>query len=155
MPGIGFPAGLIAAQSIGERGTQLSMQSFHTGEKAFTIQTVLGLLDGEESVRFFQMPESAGEFVSEIRKAKPYKDVDERHFQVLWRCIHASPERTLKSATQAVGLMTRIGFEQQAKNILVGACHEEHGFVDEPFARVLFNLFGSRTPLQDGGHHEP
>lgn len=155
MPGIGFPSGLIAAQSIGERGTQLSMQSFHTGEKAFTIQTVLGLLDGEESARFFQMPESAGEFVSEMRKAKPYKDVDERHFRVLWRCIHASPERTLKSATQAVGLMTRIGFEQQAKNILVGACHEEHGFVDEPFARVLFNLFGSRNPLQDGGRHEP
>jgi hypothetical protein len=154
MPGIDFPAGLIAAQSIGERGTQLSMQSFHIGEKSFTIQTVLGLLDGEESARFFQMSQNAGEFGSEMRKAKPYKDIDGRHFQVLWRCIHASPERTLRSATQAVGLMTRIGFEQQAKNILVGMCHGERGFVDEPFARILFNLFGSRNPLQDGGHHE-
>jgi DNA-directed RNA polymerase beta' subunit len=159
-PGVDFPAGLIAAQSIGERGTQLSMQSFHTGEKSFTIQTVLGLLDGEQSARFFQTPEGAMQFLAEMmeskqgEKKKPYKDLEKRHFQVLWRCIHASPERTLRSATQAVGLMTRIGFEQQAKNILVGVCHGECSCVKEPFARVLFNLFGRRNPLQDGGHHE-
>lgn len=30
-PDIGLPVGIIAAQSIGERGTQLSMRTFHTG----------------------------------------------------------------------------------------------------------------------------
>ena len=39
-PPIGFPVGLIAAQSIGERGTQLSMQSFHAGTSQFSIRDV-------------------------------------------------------------------------------------------------------------------
>lgn len=46
---IGYPAGLLAAQSIGERGTQLSMQSFHTGEKAFTPSDVSALLTAKGS----------------------------------------------------------------------------------------------------------
>lgn len=41
----GYPAGLIAAQSIGERGTQLSMQSFHTAKRAFTPDSVRELLN--------------------------------------------------------------------------------------------------------------
>jgi hypothetical protein len=41
---IGYPAGLVAAQSIGERGTQLSMQSFHTGARAFTPDSVHAIL---------------------------------------------------------------------------------------------------------------
>jgi hypothetical protein len=41
----GYPAGLIAAQSIGERGTQLSMQSFHTAKRAFTPDSVRKLLN--------------------------------------------------------------------------------------------------------------
>src|ERR1035441_8244302 len=49
---IGFPVGLIAAQSIGERGTQLSMQSFHTGQKAFSILDVLDILDGRKGPTF-------------------------------------------------------------------------------------------------------
>ncbi len=41
---VGYPAGLVAAQSIGERGTQLSMQSFHTGARAFTPDSVHAIL---------------------------------------------------------------------------------------------------------------
>ncbi len=41
----GYPAGLVAAQAIGERGTQLSMQSFHTGQRAFTPDTIHSLLN--------------------------------------------------------------------------------------------------------------
>jgi len=39
-PSVRFPVGLIAAQTIGERGTQLSMQSFHGSESAVNIQWV-------------------------------------------------------------------------------------------------------------------
>lgn len=144
LPPIGFPAGLIAAQSIGERGTQLSMQSFHTGEKAFTIKTVIDILDGDDGKELFENVGRSGDFVSAIRKAKAYKELDERHFQVLWRAIHLSSTKTLKSATQSVGLITRIGFEQQAKNILVGVCSGQISSIAEPFARVLFNRFGTR-----------
>jgi hypothetical protein len=150
-PTIGFPAGLIAAQSIGERGTQLSMQSFHTGVKAFTIQSVLNILDGREEMRYFDDPKYVNDFLSEMMKSKPgekkkpYKDLDEKHFQVLWRVIHNSPEHTLRSATHSVGLLTGIGFEQQSKRILVGACSSACSTVDEPVARVFLNLFGART----------
>lgn len=42
---LNFPAGLIAAQSIGERGTQLSMQSFHTGERAISLLEIEHLFE--------------------------------------------------------------------------------------------------------------
>lgn len=149
LPPIGFPAGLIAAQSIGERGTQLSMQSFHTGEKTFTIHSVLNLLDGRDELHLFDHTECVKAFVAAMKKAKPYRELEERHFQLLWRAIRSSPERTLKSANLATGLLTRVGFEQQGKRVLIGACAGESSAVTEPFARVLLNLFGTRGPLRE------
>ncbi len=49
---IGYPAGLVAAQSIGERGTQLSMQSFHTGVRAFTPDSVHAILSTQALFEF-------------------------------------------------------------------------------------------------------
>ncbi len=42
-----WPAGLLAAQSFGERGTQLSMQAFHTGERTHPVEEVAALLHGD------------------------------------------------------------------------------------------------------------
>jgi DNA-directed RNA polymerase beta' subunit len=39
-PPIGYPAGILAGQSVGERGTQLSMQTFHTGTAALPIRSI-------------------------------------------------------------------------------------------------------------------
>ena len=41
----GLAVGIIAAQSIGEPGTQLTMRTFHTGERAITPRTVSELLE--------------------------------------------------------------------------------------------------------------
>ncbi|MEI6972660.1 MAG: hypothetical protein WCL44_14225 [bacterium] len=39
-PPLGYPIGLIAAQAMAERGTQLSMQSFHTAQRTFSIRDI-------------------------------------------------------------------------------------------------------------------
>ena len=277
-PAIGFPAGLIAAQSIGERGTQLSMQSFHTGQKVFSMhdvqryldhtgevgavftredlldvealvarlkqpsesdkisqyltarlksqtkqlfkkfiggenrrveRAVLGILNRSlrkiiyhpqrfegitlsseiaeliESTsgpqkpdnakqpeapkglpcaglnrmllecayprelakrpRFFYHPHFASEFVRAMKASDAYKGLDDRHLEILWRAIHSSPEKSLRSVTKSGGLLTRIAFERQRRHILLAACKNESASTNEPAARVLFNLFGSRT----------
>lgn len=45
---IGSPVGIIAAQSIGEPGTQLTMRSFHSGGVAGGIDMTTGLTRVEE-----------------------------------------------------------------------------------------------------------
>lgn len=150
-PPIGFPAGLIAAQSIGERGTQLSMQSFHTGEKVFSIQNVLAILDGKESEGCFESAKGAKAFIEAMKVSDAYRKLDDRHFEILWRVISQSLAKTLKSAIQSSGLITRIAFENQAKQILLGAAAADSGSLDEPVSRVLFNRFGTHCTLATGG----
>ena len=150
-PPIGFPAGLIAAQSIGERGTQLSMQSFHTGEKVFSIQNVLAILDGKESEGCFKGERGAKTFIEAMKVSDAYKKLKNRHFEILWRVISQSPAKSLKSAIQSSGLITRIAFENQANQILLGAANADSGSLDEPVSRVLFNRFGKRRTPTKGG----
>jgi hypothetical protein len=148
---IDFPAGLIAAQSIGERGTQLSMQSFHTGEKVFSIQNVLAILDGKESEGCFESAKGAKAFIEAMKVSDAYGKLANRHFEILWRVISRSPAKSLKSAIQSSGLITRIAFENQAKQILLGASTADSGSLNEPVSRVLFNGFGTHYPLATGG----
>jgi len=148
---IDFPAGLIAAQSIGERGTQLSMQSFHTGEKVFSIQNVLAILDGKESEGCFEGAKGAKAFIEAMKVSDAYRKLENRHFEILWRVISQSQAKSLKSAIQSSGLITRIAFENQARQILLGAAIADSGSLDEPVSRVLFNRFGKHRAPAKGG----
>lgn len=104
----GYPAGLIAAQSIGERGTQLSMQSFHTAERQMSIDDVFSLLygkdpapgsgDREPDYNWFTVESDDKEFVKRMRREKGYKNIDERHLLLIWLIIHMSEKKTLTSA---------------------------------------------------------
>jgi hypothetical protein len=138
---IGFPAGLIAAQSIGERGTQLSMQSFHTGQKAFSIHSVLDILDHRMEPNFFDRIEDAPIFIKEMRQSAAYRSLRDCHFQILWRVIHDSPDKSLRSAIKSLGLFARIAFENQARHLFLGALMQEQGMINHPPANVLFNRF--------------
>src|ERR1019366_1476408 len=138
---IGFPVGLIAAQSIGERGTQLSMQSFHTGQKAFSILDVLDILDGRKGPTFFDRIEDAPLFIRQMQQSTAYRSLRDCHFQILWQVIHASPDRSLRSAIGSLGLFARISFEKQARHLFLGALTQEHGMINQPPASVLFNRF--------------
>jgi hypothetical protein len=147
---IGFPAGLVAAQSIGERGTQLSMQSFHTGEKKFSFRDALDILESRNDPSLFSRVEDAALFASEMRKSEAYQNLRDCHFQVLWRVIHDSPDRSLRSVIESLGLFARICFERQAKHLLLGALAQEQDRVDRPPANVLFNRFVSEREAPRG-----
>jgi len=147
MPATGYPAGLIAAQSIGERGTQLSMQSFHTGQRAFTIGDVRRVLGRRDDDLYFKDVKGAVNFVAALKECDAYSSLQNRHFHILWRVIQASPEQTLRSAIKHLGAMSRIAFQSQAREIVTAALTHESSPLAEPSARVLYGLFGARSKL--------
>ncbi|MBT3191138.1 MAG: hypothetical protein HN341_01155, partial [Verrucomicrobia bacterium] len=91
----GFPAGLIAAQAIGERGTQLTLQSFHTGKQLSNIGSVIKVLN---SCDHFLQADGQEEFLKILKGAPAYRHLDDRHLLLLWRVIHESEKMTLRSA---------------------------------------------------------
>jgi len=138
---IGFPAGLVAAQSIGERGTQLSMQSFHTGTRAISLDGVEELF--ERSPARFDSGEVES-WVEELRAANAYRDLDPRHLHLAWRAIHEAPGRSLASACgQGGGWLARAAFERQRQELFDAACRREACDLSEPHARVLTGRFGA------------
>lgn len=145
-PAVGFPAGLIAAQSVGERGTQLSMRSFHAGERAVDIHDVRSILGvGSQPLErefHFADPSEATRFVEKMRSADAYKSVLSRHFQLLWKVLSWSPERNLVSAIQAHDAFTRLAYREPAPLLLDAAIKRERCTRHGPFAKVLFGGFG-------------
>ena len=93
-PPDGFPAGLLAAQSFGERGTQLSMQSFHTAEKQISAREILSLMNGRDprslfgKWSWFKYEGLVDGFISRIREAGAYESLDERHLRLIWRAVY-------------------------------------------------------------------
>ena len=160
LPTVGFPAGLIAAQSIGERGTQLSMQSFHTGQgtfgRAFNIGFVRRTLEGAEGFHFSDISEVPA-FIERLREGdlkenKPYEKLTDRHFHVLWRVLASSPGHSLRSAIENLGTVSRMAFQSQARAIAAAALTGEPSPMVEPVARVLYGGFGKRSELISGGN---
>ncbi|MFH0987332.1 MAG: DNA-directed RNA polymerase subunit beta' [Patescibacteria group bacterium] len=72
---LGTPVGVIAAQSIGEPGTQLTMRTFHTGGVAGLGDITLGLPRVEE---LFEVRPPKGEAVIFEEKGKVEKIVEEK-----------------------------------------------------------------------------
>lgn len=150
----GYPAGLIAAQSFGERGTQLSMQSFHTAERQLSMDEVVSLLNGkdysvsqEEGVKsaksacnWFVQKGEAQEFIKRIQGIKAYADIDQRHLLLIWLMIHRSKGKALNKVWQE---------NRSAISGLIGpgqwTCLLEaiHGNLEDdlasPFARIMIS----------------
>ena len=96
----GFPIGLIAALAIGERGTQVSMKSAHSGGGDNDFDSVRKLIYsgkrskdcGTKAVDNVEVQRNEGgyndfnDFYATITaRAKDYQGVARRHFEVLWR----------------------------------------------------------------------
>jgi len=149
-PDVGYQVGLVAAQSIGERGTQLSMQSFHSGEKGFSIADARSILEDKENLGYFESAQGASIFIGKMKDAKAYQSLLDVHFQILWKAIHCSPERTLRSLIQSHGPVTRIAFQRQARELLSAVLENTSSTANEPAVRVLFSLFAHRENLLNG-----
>ncbi|MDO5319337.1 MAG: hypothetical protein Q4G65_11970 [bacterium] len=131
-PSVGFPIGLVAAQSLGERGTQLSMQVFHTGTASVDIAYVSKLMTGGEWI------DDAERFVKELRQGA-YEKINERYFQLLWRVLKVSPEHKLSASRNDPWVPLVRGKQKKALLDLLetGASLS----LESPIAKILFNLF--------------
>lgn len=134
-PWIGMPIGLIAAQSLGERGTQLSMRVFHTGGHEIDFEKVAKLMRGTD------IANDPSAFVKALKKGA-YAKIDERYFQLLWMALKAAPKKKLSSIEGDPFAMLARG--SQMKMLWQYASEDKAILLDSPFARVLFNLFGGR-----------
>ena len=160
---IGDPVGLIAAQAIGERGTQLAMKSIHAvegvkeGVAALRKFIEFGQPCGEDYVKFAK--ESPVDFnafyniIAEVKEGRhnEYGDIDNLHFMVLWRALCAGMFREPKDWTRMVRgtqcdkdcwMKIGNGKDTVCKDELVKmAIDSECLTMDSPVAKVLFNLF--------------
>ena len=143
LPEVGYPAGLIAAQSIGERGTQLSMKSAHVGGSQVDI----------EFVRTFIMKGNKAGTYNEFYKylcgddddITPYHDLDMRHVQLLWRVLDRYEEKSLNSVLDEIHKHTDMesiahGLSDNAiAAFLRGTMRDVP--LTSPSAQVMFNSF--------------
>ncbi|HEN47198.1 MAG TPA: hypothetical protein ENI75_02415, partial [Mizugakiibacter sp.] len=153
---VGYPAGLLAAQSVGERGTQLSMQSFHTGSKALSISDVEALFQGkdpdsetEDGTNWFVREGQAKPFADRIRQVNAYSGIDERHLIVIWHAIHASGARSLRGVSRQrrdVFSAMAAGNQWEALQALIAAKAEASADQLSPFGQVLL----SQPPVLKG-----
>ncbi len=113
LPPIGFPAGLIAAQSIGERGTQLSMQSFQTGKKAIDIHDAKAAI--RNSWKRFKDEVAFRDFLKSAPpdEKSPYEKLHDRHFSMLWKVVaevEGKKEKTLRGAIATQDSLNLLGY---------------------------------------------
>ena len=88
-----YPAGLIAAQSIGERCTQLTMSSFHSGEKGVSLSDVEGILS--------KLPSNFDLYCQAMHEIPALNNIKMNHFCVLWLAILTSEGKSLNSAIKS------------------------------------------------------
>ena len=146
---IGFPAGLIAAQSIGERGTQLSMRSVHGSESVVNIHSIRSILGfgakPKKSNFNFTDPADAPQFVKEMKTIDAYRHLSERHFYVLWKVLHWSPDHTLQSLIAEYDPFARLAYRNPAREVLLATLKNASFESESPFSKVLLGGFGTHT----------
>lgn len=170
-PSVGYPVGLLAAQAIGERGTQLSMQGFHTGGKGFSgAADVLKLFIGKgqkklyedfEKFKSFMKPENDKKDENECKKVTVYGKIDDRHLELVWMVLRQADAHVLSKAveggngTGGCDVLTRAMFRDQARRLVEAAARNDSieitGGFASPVTRVVFNLFGERNPILEKG----
>ncbi len=119
-----YPAGLIAAQSFGERGTQLSMQSFHTGKKAISLGGVQALVS---AVRSLQL-ERYEDFVQALDHPD-YRKLDPRHLKLIWLALRRLGESDPPDLDQQL-----VGYPQQFNRLEAAG---EQPLAESPLLQLL------------------
>lgn len=92
----GYPAGLIAAQAIGERCTQLSMSSFHTSQSVSPVKKVEELLNYRKS----ELPE----FLEKFDQIGALVEIKKRHKELLWVALRSLKKTRLLNSMRRMDL---------------------------------------------------
>lgn len=138
--------GLIAAQSIGERGLQVAMQGFHTGSQGVDIMRSKALfLKGEiaNKEETVARPDNFDAFYGEVCKDSEYEKVKREYFELLWEALERAKKgkRTLVQTDDAA---TALLFQRQKIQLLKLAASGGELDLSSPFAKILFDLWGTR-----------
>lgn len=134
--GSDFPIGLVAAQSIGERGTQLSMQSFHTGTGATDIKGVSALLANKDKRK-------EEDFVTAYKDSSAYKDIRPWALRLLWKVMNGGSLDDAINRNCANAPLMGIAFQKQLSRLYEVVGKQGLSLDDSPVAKVLFNRFGN------------
>ena len=126
------------------------MQSFHAGKSQFSIRDVRRIFAADKAL--FESPTSSAAFVKKMLECNAYKSLMPRHFEVLWRAIHDSPQKTLKSAIESRELLARLAFQNQAQMTALAAARSFTGSRKDPIAKVLFGGFGEERVVKSSAH---
>lgn len=151
LPEKGYPAGLIAAQSIGERGTQLSMKSAHESKSQVNIDSTRNLIGAKnKSTKIKNYNDFyirlCGSLEDEMTKGDtPYHKLDPRHIQLLWRVLSRYPGNSLNEALKDVDeggdaeSIARSANLKVLEKLLNGEMRDIP--LGSPSAQVMFNSF--------------
>ncbi|MBR4654412.1 MAG: hypothetical protein IKO72_13720 [Kiritimatiellae bacterium] len=152
LPEVGYPAGLIAAQSIGERGTQLSMKSAHALGSQVDIESVRKLINAKEKSeeKDKRTIKDYDDFYKRLcfsgdRKKTPYSELDPRHLQLLWRVLNSYPKKSLNEVLKVVDKNGDLESIARCANFeMIGRllnCEIRDVPLTSPSAQVMFNSF--------------
>jgi DNA-directed RNA polymerase beta subunit/DNA-directed RNA polymerase beta' subunit len=141
LPEIGYPAGIIAAQSIGEPGTQLTLSSFHSGgavgqEKQFGIMDIrkqFTQVDGDVQVVFKNqgINAAAEEQLAKLQEMYIRFGIADQHFEVIIRTMFNHSPALVKQVDDNESLEEH--GTCQLRSVLEGA---NDG--DGPLSRIAF-----------------
>lgn len=145
---VGDPVGLLAAQSIGERGTQLAMRAIHAGASVVDVAAARrlfldGRLDPDGDVV------DAAALLAAVRGWEAYRQLDVRHFQVLGRVLFRHGGVLSRAVTGNAG--AALAYQGQKGRILALAREAAEVDLDLPSLRVMFNRFGRRAADGEAG----
>lgn len=140
-PAIGALVGILAAQSVGERGTQLSMRTFHSGGEAPDVRAVRAVLcDGElpddvpgnaSLPRGIERDRAALLRLTEIYEGEGIATV---HFEVLLRAMRLA---VVRQGRRQAGL-AHVASDAVRRGVLAAASYRDT-------ARRLREAFGARV----------
>lgn len=148
----GEDIGIIAAQSIGERGTQLSMRTFHTGGMGEDLnlewarRNLLSAWEEFEFEKFWQEIYTAG---------SPYGEIDPRHFETVFRARLDRHELSLRlraagdiaGDTQTRGFLSVAAYREAVGTLVEAATRE----LTDPLADAKAGILLNHLPTLQGG----
>lgn len=139
------PDGLVAAQSIGERGTQLAMRTFHAGEREFDIdQARMLFLKGENAAG--GRIKNTDAFIEKAKSFKEYEKIDPAHFKILWKALEKAGGKSLDSVIGSSGSdFAWLLLREQSNRLKELIANGQSISLDSPFAKVLFNGFAGQA----------
>lgn len=152
-PQAGYPIGIIAAQSIGERGTQLSMKGFHTGAQAVNIDALIKELATDNGfTKFSDKSLGLNKFIDWLDHFKVYKNIDPRHKQLLWRVICESGIPGKQSIVRAIEktceghVFASLASPRNQWSLIAKAIREKtRETPDSPLAKTMLGFVSANT----------